>query len=543
MTIPSRYRWRSVYHFLTIKNLQSVLQHGLLAKHELKRRNISYRSIAYDTIQLRRSNMPVPCGPGGVVHDYVPFYFCRRSPMLHAVVKQGFAEQHNIIYLRFPIKIMERYRWVFTNASANTKVTPQFFDQLDDLDAIDWKAVEKRRWKSEYDTPGQIPVRQAKQAELLVHQFVDLSEIAEIVVWNEDVKQQVCHMYTQTKLPIPTISFGGSQYYFQNDDGTSSIRANPANELEDFGDVTDADYDSNQLYSASSRPYDTDDDFEMLFQTYDVEIHGRPTILPLSRREPSIPHASLTSSPLSLPQEPNPRSATPMLQFEQVYGSQVETPSEEKLRRHCRETEGFIKKHLHQARTPQYLQLAYLLKALRHDFACLPETRALYGIQIQVRDHYEDAVDYTRRVVAALLEHPRYTELSSGDKVIVEVATHLHAIGQGEQHDEATLALVSQPPAFKALGRVQRILTEDIADLKSRSARLVPRLVAYHDLLGGIITGQRRIDELVRAAASMEMLNLLILIGSVTLEATDRAWGQSHAAAVEYIRGRVAAKL
>ncbi|MGQ7112742.1 DarT ssDNA thymidine ADP-ribosyltransferase family protein, partial [Escherichia sp. TWPC-MK] len=40
--------------------------------------------------QHRRSEMRVTCGPGGVVHDYVPFYFTKRSPMLLKVFAEEF---------------------------------------------------------------------------------------------------------------------------------------------------------------------------------------------------------------------------------------------------------------------------------------------------------------------------------------------------------------------------------------------------------------------------------------------------------------------
>ena len=65
--------------------------------------------------------MEIPCGPKGVVHDYVPLYFCKRSRMLYSVVFNKFADEHLIIYLEFPLTIMERLPHVFTNIAANTE--------------------------------------------------------------------------------------------------------------------------------------------------------------------------------------------------------------------------------------------------------------------------------------------------------------------------------------------------------------------------------------------------------------------------------------
>lgn len=64
---------------------------------------VEYTSIAHQTIQDRRAYTQVPCGPGGCLHDYVPFYFGARSPMLYAI-KSGNVEgyeqgQEAVVYL------------------------------------------------------------------------------------------------------------------------------------------------------------------------------------------------------------------------------------------------------------------------------------------------------------------------------------------------------------------------------------------------------------------------------------------------------------
>ncbi|NQU65245.1 MAG: DUF4433 domain-containing protein, partial [SAR324 cluster bacterium] len=35
---------------------------------------LQYKNIAHSTIQDKRANTKVPCGPGGCLHDYIPFY-------------------------------------------------------------------------------------------------------------------------------------------------------------------------------------------------------------------------------------------------------------------------------------------------------------------------------------------------------------------------------------------------------------------------------------------------------------------------------------
>lgn len=75
-----------LYHITHIDNLAAILQQGCLHCHRhLARLRFHPVNIAYQSIQDRRASTFVHCGPGGVLHDYVPFYFAPRSPMLYAL--------------------------------------------------------------------------------------------------------------------------------------------------------------------------------------------------------------------------------------------------------------------------------------------------------------------------------------------------------------------------------------------------------------------------------------------------------------------------
>src|SRR5713226_6860869 len=93
-----------IYHITAIENLPSILADGGLGSCTwLAGRGGSYTSIAHQTIQAQRMTTPVPCGPVGTVHDYVPFYFAPRSPMLFAIhngkVEQYTQGQEPVVYL------------------------------------------------------------------------------------------------------------------------------------------------------------------------------------------------------------------------------------------------------------------------------------------------------------------------------------------------------------------------------------------------------------------------------------------------------------
>lgn len=227
MAIPDQFKGRFIYQFTHLKNLPDILKHGLLSYNEKKRLGISHVSIAEHTIQARRAKMPVPCGEGGVVHDYTPFYFCSRSSMLLKVVNAKNVDQLFLIYLAVPIGIIDQPDVVFTSASANTEPPPEFFTDPADLSKLDWNSIDSKKWSMPSDLE-----KQARMAEALIHNRLAPLEIAFIVVWNESIKKYVTEIYDKAELKPPPIvhdGYGGKYFYFTNfyEGGKVSIVTGP----------------------------------------------------------------------------------------------------------------------------------------------------------------------------------------------------------------------------------------------------------------------------------------------------------------------------
>ena len=79
--IPNDLKGRFIYHFTSLNNLESIISEGLLSTNLKIDNGVVHENIANNEIQERRKTMKVTCGPQGVVHDYVPFYFAKRTPM------------------------------------------------------------------------------------------------------------------------------------------------------------------------------------------------------------------------------------------------------------------------------------------------------------------------------------------------------------------------------------------------------------------------------------------------------------------------------
>jgi hypothetical protein len=92
-------------------------------------------------------------------------------------------------------------RIAFTDGHGIAAFT-QFFDDLADLDKIDWKTVRLKYWA---DTPDDNDRQRRKQAEFLVHRYVPWDLTHGIAVIDEPMKgrvEAVLENYPDTHQPI-----------------------------------------------------------------------------------------------------------------------------------------------------------------------------------------------------------------------------------------------------------------------------------------------------------------------------------------------------
>ena len=152
-----------------------------------------YRVIHDVELQQKRQVRPLPCGAGGVIHDYVSFYFGPRSPMLLRLqtgrVRGYTGNQTPIIYL---VSSVQRIRelgasFVFSNGHGVAYFTA-WFDNEAELHRVDWEAVYARKWN---DTLEDMDRERRKQAEFLVHRQCDWDAIEKVGVVNPQMKAAV----------------------------------------------------------------------------------------------------------------------------------------------------------------------------------------------------------------------------------------------------------------------------------------------------------------------------------------------------------------
>ncbi|MGI2192916.1 DarT ssDNA thymidine ADP-ribosyltransferase family protein [Shewanella baltica] len=226
MSIPQNLKGRYAYHFTLFDNLESIIDSGLLCTNIKNQRGISHKDIAEQGIQGRRSTMPVPCSGGFFVHDYVPFYFSKKTSMQLGVINKKNVDQPLLIYFAIPIEILElKAGVVFSDSSANTDTPPNFYNasSVNMLDSLNWAAIDNKKWGCPSDV-----YRHQKMAELLVPGSIQIAEVSYVVVWNEWIKADVENIFRSKNLQPPVIRYDGDHYYTNfYEGGTRSIVTGP----------------------------------------------------------------------------------------------------------------------------------------------------------------------------------------------------------------------------------------------------------------------------------------------------------------------------
>ena len=185
--------WRVVHR----DNLPWILEHGLhCANSDVQCPNYVQIGLP-DLIEERRSR-EVPIPPGGVLADYVPFYFTPFSPMVYRIVTGREVSKRPREELCFLVSSLHHLRalqhaFVFTDGHASYR-TARFFDQLDALPALDWAAWQARAFRRDPDNPKAFD---RYQAEALIHRQLPLLGLQGIVCHDSGTRDSIAGLATQ----------------------------------------------------------------------------------------------------------------------------------------------------------------------------------------------------------------------------------------------------------------------------------------------------------------------------------------------------------
>lgn len=187
-----RYRMNSpaeipIYHISDIVNLRNIIT-GEGLRSDVAMTELMPEVIGYDHIKKRRATENrVECCGNRFVGEFVPFYYCPRSPMLYTINRGKTGRppgcQRNILHLvsTVGIAVEAATDWAISDGNAGAKHS-LFYKDLKELARLDWPAIRATQWQGQ---------THQKAAEFLVADFFPWNGIQKIGCHNEKIAQQV----------------------------------------------------------------------------------------------------------------------------------------------------------------------------------------------------------------------------------------------------------------------------------------------------------------------------------------------------------------
>ncbi len=199
-----------LFHFTALPNLESMLTTSCLkSKNRLHRDGIKSVNIAYDNIQDKRARTITSDATGRTLHDYVPFHFAPRSPMLYTITRGNVTEaeetnQDNLIYLVTEVSRLADLDFVFTDYHP-LPAYASFYNDLSDLNKINWELFFEipvipdtppfpgycKYWQNRDKELKYVKRKETREAEFLVCPEVPIDRIIMIGVRTPEMKTKV----------------------------------------------------------------------------------------------------------------------------------------------------------------------------------------------------------------------------------------------------------------------------------------------------------------------------------------------------------------
>lgn len=180
--------WRIVHR----DNLPWILENGLYCGNS-NVKSLDWVHIGNPELTDKRARHPVPLPPGGLLNDYVPFYFTPFSVMMRNIHTGwgGVTKRPNeeIVILVSSMHKLQALglQFLFTDSHAYYQWA-NFYSDLANLDKIDWRLLQSRDFKRDADDPEKF---ERYQAEALVFQHLPIQGILGIVCYTEQLKQSI----------------------------------------------------------------------------------------------------------------------------------------------------------------------------------------------------------------------------------------------------------------------------------------------------------------------------------------------------------------
>lgn len=224
MPIPVR-----LFHITAIENLAAIFEQGaLLCKARSQVAGINYQNIAHAGAQGVRASKAVIDPPGGCIHDYVPFYFAPRSPMLMAIhggkVTGCDYSQEDIVYFELLVRTVvdAKKEFVFYDRNATKDYSQAYTDPHQLKNVVDWDLLTEeprldgfcKYFQDRHEPAKYLDRMEKRQAEFLIKDQVPLAWFTRIGVINDEKAAAVREVMARFGVNLPLVVM--TDWYFLN---------------------------------------------------------------------------------------------------------------------------------------------------------------------------------------------------------------------------------------------------------------------------------------------------------------------------------------
>lgn len=209
-----------LFHITAIANLPAICAAGaLLSKSRGAANGIAYQNIAHGGAQGARAVRRLPDPPGGGVHDFVPFYFAPRSPMLMAINGGKVAgcdlRQADIVHIETTVEAITGAgaSFVFFDRNATLAFSTPHTDLGRIDEAVAWDLLTEqprldgfcKYWHTMPSNARYVDRMERRQAEFLVKDSVALNAVTRIGVIDIERQAEVSAILQAAGVNLPVV--------------------------------------------------------------------------------------------------------------------------------------------------------------------------------------------------------------------------------------------------------------------------------------------------------------------------------------------------
>jgi ssDNA thymidine ADP-ribosyltransferase, DarT len=200
----------TIMHCTSVQHLPTIITSGLMSDVLTRQHGVMKVELGDPAIKERRRRKSVPRGPGGVVGDYVPFYFAAHNSMMYKRHKQG-VDFSSAIFLVSSLETIASITdaWLVSDRNAADGFAAYALPGEDLDDHVDWPLMRSTSWGWSADD-NERPER--RMAECLVFERVPWLAIERIVTKNRATADEVGKILARHQVQLP-VTVGPGWYF------------------------------------------------------------------------------------------------------------------------------------------------------------------------------------------------------------------------------------------------------------------------------------------------------------------------------------------